>query len=316
MFYNVENLYDTEDDPLTNDEEFLPDGTRYWTPYRLKEKLNNIYKVITAIGGWDLPTIVCFAEVENRKVLEMLLSNTPLNKSDYKIIHYDSPDARGVDVAMIYRNEKFTPYFHKPIPINFSADVGSGKTRDVLLVSGVTKTHDTLHIFVNHWPSRWGGQMETEEKRMFVAKVVRKNVDSIMKINPEAKIIITGDLNDYPTDRSLTVSLNAKTQFEKINDKDLYNLSYYLQEVKHKGTHKYEGQWGVLDQIIVSGVILNKNKKLFTTLEDIHVFEAPFILEPDEKYTGYKPKRTYIGFKYNNGFSDHLPVFFDLIIND
>jgi len=312
MFYNVENLFDTENDPKINDDEFTPDGARFWTDYRLKEKLSNIYKVITAVGGWELPMVVCLSEVENRKVLEMLLNNTPLYKSDYKIIHYDSPDARGIDVGMLYRESLFKPYFHKPIPVNYPPNIGSGKTRDILLVSGVTKTNDTLHIFVNHWPSRWGGQMETEEKRMFVAELVKKNVDSIMKLNHEAKIIIVGDLNDHPTDRSLLESLKAKTEYDKIDYSNLYNLSYYLQEVKHKGTHKYDGIWGVLDQIIVSGALLDKNKKIYTTIDDAHIFDAPFLLEPDTKYTGYVVKRTYIGFKYNGGFSDHLPTFLDL----
>ena len=312
MFYNLENLYDISNDPDTNDDEFTPEGSRYWTNYRFKTKLNNIYKVIAALGGWDLPAIIGVAEIENRYVLEALINETPLHKSDYNIIHYDSPDARGIDVAMIYREKKFKPYFHKKIPVVWSPNIGTGTTRDILLVSGVTDSNDTLNIFVNHWPSRWGGQMETEGKRMYVASLVKKNADSIFNLNSNSNIIIMGDLNDYPTDRSLIDVLKTETQFEKIISNKLYNLSYYLQEVKKTGTHKYDGQWGMLDQIIVSGALLDTKNKIYTTVYDVHVFDADFLLEPDERYTGQTTNRTYIGYKYHGGFSDHLPTFVDL----
>jgi predicted extracellular nuclease len=312
MFYNVENLFDTEDDPLTADEEFTPEGVRYWTEYRYKQKLNNIYKVIIAVGGWELPQIIGFSELENRKVLEDLINNTPLYKTDYKIVHYDSPDRRGIDVGLIYREGQFKPFFHKPIPVKWPVDIGTGTTRDILLVSGITNTDDTLNIFVNHWPSRWGGQLETEDRRMYVAKLLKKQTDSLFRLNPEAKIIIMGDLNDYPTDRSVVESLKTETQFENIKSDKLYNLSYYLQEVKKQGTYKYEGQWGILDQLIVSGALLDTSKSMYTTVDDAHVFKADFLLEKDDKYPGEKVFRTYIGYKYNGGYSDHLPTFVDL----
>ncbi|MDR2836352.1 MAG: endonuclease [Bacteroidales bacterium] len=315
MFYNVENLFDTADDPEKNDEEFTPNGARFWTEARLRAKLNNIYKVITAVGAWDNPMLIGMSEVENRKVLEDLVNKTPLYKSNYKIVHYESPDLRGIDVAMLYRADLFKPYFSKPIPVNWPPKVGTGKTRDILLVSGVTKSDDTLHIFVNHWPSRWGGQMETEEKRMYVAELVKKQTDSIFRNESKANIIIMGDLNDYPTDKSLMESLKAQTQFVQIENNKLYNLSWYLQEIKREGTHKYDGLWGILDQMIVSGALLDKENNIYTTTEDAHVFKAPFLLEPDEKYTGDQVNRTYIGFKYHGGYSDHLPVYLDLKLN-
>lgn len=312
MFYNVENLYDTENDPEKNDEEFLPEGDRYWSNSRYKQKLSNVYKVIVAVGEWDLPLLVGFSEIENRKVLEGLLNNTPLYKSDYKIIHYESPDLRGIDVALLYRSELFSPIIHKQIRVVWPENIGTGTTRDILYASGVTKEGDTLHVFVNHWPSRWGGQMETEEKRMFVAKLLKTQTDSIFKLNPYANIIIMGDLNDYPTDRSLLESLKTNTSFEKIKSNKLYNLSYYLQEVKMLGTHKYNGQWGILDQIIVSGALLDSTRNIYTTPEDAHVFNKEFLLEPDEKYTGQKVNRTYVGYKYHGGYSDHLPTYLDI----
>ncbi len=312
MFYNTENLFDTEDDPEKNDNEFLPEGTRYWSEFRYKQKLSNIYKVIVALGEWDLPKLVGLSEVESQKVLDDLLNYTPLYKTDYKVIHYESPDARGIDVALLYRSNYFTPITKRAIRVVLPASIGSGTTRDILYVQGVTDMGDTLHVYVNHWPSRWGGQMETEDKRMFVAKLVNKHTDSVLNVNPQANIIIMGDLNDYPTDRSLIESLKANTEFDNIKSDKLYNLSYYLQEVKKEGTHKYNGQWGVLDQIVVSGALLDTVGSIYTTPDDAHVFKAAFLMEPDDKFTGERPNRTYIGFKFHGGFSDHLPTYVDL----
>jgi len=312
MFYNTENLFDPADDPNKADEEFTPEGSRNWSEARFKQKLSNIYKVIVAIGEWDLPDLVGLSEVENRNCLESLLNYTPLYKSDYKIIHYESPDARGIDVALLYRTSSFTPISHRPIRITWPKEIGSGTTRDILYTWGVTNEGDTLHVFVNHWPSRWGGQMETEDKRMFVAKLLKNTTDSIFDIHPNAKIVIMGDLNDYPTDRSLVESLKANTSFDNIKSDKLYNLSYYLQEVEKLGTHKYNGQWGVLDQIVVSGALLDTTSNFFTTTKDAHIFNADFLLENDDKYTGKRVNRTYIGFKFHGGYSDHLPTYLDI----
>ncbi len=312
MFYNVENLFDTEDDPEINDNEFLPEGDRYWSDYRYKQKLSNIYKVIVALGEWDLPKLVGLSEIENRKVLDDLLNYTPLYKTDYKIIHYESPDSRGIDVALLYRSEYFTPIIHYPIKVTWPKNIGSGTTRDILYACGTTNEGDTLHIFVNHWPSRWGGQMETEEKRMFVAKLVKHQTDSILDSNPHSNIIIMGDLNDHPTDRSLMESLKAETTFDKIKSDKLYNLSYYIETVKKQGSHKYNGQWGILDQIVVSGALLDTVGSLYTSPDDAYIFNADFLLEPDTKYPGVQVNRTYIGFKFHGGYSDHLPTYLDL----
>ena len=154
--------------------------------------------------------------------------------------------------------------------------------------------------------------METEDKRMHCATVVHHKTDSILKANPNSNIIISGDLNDYPTDKSLQECLKAQSSLEKIENKKLYNLSYYLQETKHLGTHKHDGHWGVLDQIIVSGALLNGTGGLITSTENIFILDKPFILEEDEKNTGLQPFRTYAGYKYLGGFSDHLPTYIDL----
>ncbi len=313
MFYNCENFFDIYNDSVKLDDEFTPEGKKHWTFRRFLEKVSHISKVIVAIGGWQPPEIIGLCEIENRYVLNYLTQKGPLKKIGYKIIHYESPDRRGIDVGFLYLPNKFHPIMSKKIPVNFPPNMGK-KTRDILYVKGTINNGDTLHIFVNHWPSRWGGMLETEPKRMFVAALLRKNVDSIFQTNPKAKIIIIGDLNDYPTNRSLLESLKAKGDFKNIKTNELYNLSYYLQEVKGKFSHKHQGEAGILDQIIVSGALLDTNNSVYTTKDDAHVFDAPFLREEDANYAGYKPFRTYIGYKYHGGFSDHFPVYLDLFI--
>lgn len=312
MFYNVENLFDTLNDPTKNDEEFTPQGAKYWSWYKYKNKLTAISKVIIGIGGWELPQIVGLSEVENIKVVKDLIYKTPLSKSDYRIIHKDSPDNRGIDCALLYRKNHFWPLNQDFIAVKWPKNIGSGTTRDILYVKGLTNEHDTLHIFVNHWPSRWSGQMETEEKRIYVAKLVKHHCDSILKSDKSANIIIMGDLNDHPTDKSLVYGLEAQSEYDNIKHNKLYNLSYYLQEIKKLGTHKFQGQWGILDQIIVSGALLDSSNLLHTTLEDAHVYNADFLLCPDEGNTGKQVFRTYLGYKYQGGYSDHLPTYIDL----
>ena len=188
-------------------------------------------------------------------------------------------------------------------------------TRDILYVEGLTTENDTLHIFVNHWPSRWGGMLETEGKRMFVATLLRTKVDSIFKTNKSAKIIIMGDLNDFPTNKSLLVSLHALHDFNNIKPDEIYDLSWYLQEVKGVYSHRFHGEGGILDQMIVSGTLLDTNASIYTSKDDAHILQAPFLLEKDPNNVGEIPFRTYIGMKYHGGFSDHLPAYLDLYYN-
>jgi len=313
LFYNVENLFDTYNDSLKNDEEFLPEGERNWNKSKYYSKLQHIYKVIVAVGEWNPPAIIGLCEIENRKVLHDLTQNTPLVKYEYEIIHQESPDLRGIDVALLFRKELFNPIQSEFIAINFPNNPKS-KTRDILYVKGIANETDTIHVFVNHWPSRWGGQLESEEKRLFVATVLKSKVDSLFKISSSTNIIITGDFNDYPDNKSMREVLKARHEFENIKELNLYNLSSYLSKNKKEvGSQKYQGQWGILDQFIVSGRLLQTNNKIYTTLNDVHIFNADFLLEPDEGYYGYKPYRTFIGYRYNGGFSDHLPTY--LILN-
>ncbi len=315
MFYNVENLFDIYNDSLKSDEEFTPEGVRYWTSGRYQKKLYNISKVITGVGQWEMPEVIGVCEIENRLVLEDLVKKTALFNYSYKIIHKESPDNRGIDVGFLYRKDKFKPIVYEAIEIKFPF-AGYRPTRDILYVKGINQPGDTIHFFVNHWPSRYGGQLESAENREFTASVLKHKVDSLFLLHVNPNIIIMGDLNDYPTNNSLLNVLKTKTEYQQIETEELYNLSWYLQEIKGKGSHKYEGHWGVLDQFIISGALLLSGNSIHTSVENVHVFEAPFLLEPDANYTGYSTFRTYVGFKFHDGYSDHLPVYLDLFYMD
>ena len=306
MFYNVENLFDTADDPHKVDNEFLPDGNKHWTYYRYKHKLNNIYKVIMAVGESNAPALVGLCEIENRDVLDDLTLNTPLLKMDYSIVHHESPDQRGIDVALLYRDKYFKVLYEEAIGIKFE-DNNRKKTRDILYVKGLVFKKDTLHVFVNHWPSRRGGQKQSDGSRMTVALKLKHKTDSILLANPNAKIIICGDFNDEPEDDSLQEGLMALP----LEKKDTLSVLYNLSPMPHNnisGTLKYRGRWNVFDQFIVSEALLNEDKGVNTTFKDYIVFSDGFLLQPDEKYTGKQPFPTYRGVNYLGGFSDHLPV--------
>ena len=302
MFYNVENYFDTKDDPDKNDEDFLPKGKKHWTYNKMEEKRNSIAKVITAVGEGTPVAIVGMCEVENDYVLTSLVKYSPLKNYGYKFIHYDSADKRGIDTALLYHPEQFSPFSTKPLRKEFS----DGKlTRDVLYVSGKTSFGDTLHVFVCHTPSRLGGKNKTEHYRVAVMSMVREHIDSIMSINPKANIIIMGDFNDSPEDKSISVALGAKQPTEPYETTSLYNMFYKFVGNTFIGTHKYQSQWSVLDQIIVSGNLLASGVVKPTST---YIFRAPFLLEEDKKNMNFRPKRTYNGLKYNAGYSDHLPV--------
>ncbi|MDD3406093.1 MAG: endonuclease [Sphingobacteriia bacterium] len=313
--YNVENLFDIRDDSLTNDSEYLQGGKRGWTYKKYNTKLSNISKVITAIGGWNPPAIVGLCEIENRHVLEDLTCYAPLKAFHYQIVHYESPDARGVDVGLLYQKNRFCPIFSEAINITFP-DNPEKKTRDILYVKGVANNSDTLHIFVNHFPSRLGGALASEPRRIYVASVLRHKVDSLLQYSPTANILIMGDFNDYPTNKSISQTLRAMaipTDSNIINDTCLYNLFYHTHVEGVIGSYKHDGEWGMLDQMIVSGNLLHANTTSIVP-NSAEVFDAEWLLEEDRHYLGKQPSRTYIGMKFNNGYSDHLPIFVDFSI--
>jgi predicted extracellular nuclease len=308
ILYNVENYFDIYPDSIADDSEYLPGGIRGWNRTKYLQKQANIAKVITAIGGWDTPALVGLCEVESRRSLIDLTRNSPLKSFNYRFIHHESPDLRGIDVALLYHPFQFFPISDKAIPVKLPNT--TRPTRDILYVSGTTFSGDTLHIFLAHYPSRLGGELESEERRVFVSSVIRMHADSLFAIYANPNILIMGDFNDYPTNKSMLETLGANPITQTTSERELYNLTYQL-HAQGKGTYKHNGEWGMLDQIIVSGSLLNPASGLFTIQQDVHIFDADFLLENDENFLGKRPFRTYIGMRYHGGFSDHLPVFVD-----
>lgn len=308
--YNVENYFDCTADSIADDSEYLPGGIRGWNFSKYKQKQANIAKVIAGIGAWDTPALVGLCEVESQKALTDLVRYSPLKSYGYRFIHYDSPDKRGIDVALLYHPYQFFPIADEAIAIRFPNET-ERTARDILYVSGTTLSDDTLHIFINHFPSRSGGELESEYRRVFAASVLRNKVDSLTAVHSNPNILIMGDFNDYPDNKSIRELLKALPLSDSIiRPNELYNIAYALHE-GGKGTYKYNGEWGMLDQMIVSGNMLNMENRFFTHPKDIHIFEADFLLEDDEKFLGRRPFRTYNGMKYNKGFSDHLPLYID-----
>lgn len=316
MFYNVENLFDPFHDTLKNDYEFVSGGIKGWTWKKFEKKLNNISKVIINAGGWQPPEIVALCEVENRFVLIQLLKRTPLERFGYRIVHVESPDERGIDVGLLYRADKFKEVSHRAIRV-CSTD-SSLKTRDILYVKGVliingsVNNTDTLHLFVNHWPSRSGGVALSAGKRKDAAVTLKVVVDSIMNIQPQAMIVLTGDFNDEPTDESVSIHLGAHIAYNN-TEPSLVNMMTPHTIKSNLGTNKYRGQWGIIDQFIVSSSLVSPHCFGLKAVR-ADILDLPFLLQPDEAYSGTIPFRTYNGMRYQGGFSDHLPVMLTLDI--
>lgn len=304
MFYNTENFFDCENDSTSQDDEFTPKGDRRWNYSRLHLKADHIAKVLLAAGKWNAPVVIGLCEIESQLVLEILTKQTPLNKFGYKIIHKDSPDNRGIDVAMIYRNEIFKPYAYKAISVIDSLN-SNFKTRDILLVSGILNNCDTIHFLVNHWPSRYGGIMETFQYRSLAAGILKKSIQKLFSEYPKARIICMGDFNDTPQDQSLLQTLNAVKTDDPETSGEMINLSFKWMDQSIQ-TIKNVYSWQVFDQWIVSDYFTKSNKCI--KFDKVEIFDDAFLLEPDKKYGGVKPKRSYIGYKYQDGFSDHLPI--------
>lgn len=312
MFYNVENLFDPFDDSLTRDEEFTPMGTRHWTWNKMERKINGIFKVILAVGEFDPPVLVGLCEIENGFVVHQLIKETPLSKFDYKMVHRESPDSRGIDVALIYRPDRFQLIEKDFINVSFP-DAPSRKTREILYAKGLLAT-DTLHVFVNHWPSKYGGELESESGRYAAAYTLKNKVDSIRVFYPDARILIMGDLNDEPESDPVVKGFGACLSDDSLCNHNFVNISSILKQ-KGQGSYKYQGTWGIIDQLIVSRSLLEKKHKLYTSPANASVFTADFLLETDDAFVGKKPFRTFQGYRYHGGFSDHLPVYIDLFDN-
>lgn len=313
-FYNVENLFHPTDDSLTNDEAYTPTGLNHWSFKKYYKKVSNIAKVFIAMGKGNPPAVIGLAEIENEQVLQDLCYRSPLRAFHYKYVHHDSPDRRGVDVALLYRDSIVRILREHKVSVVFPFEPQT-RNRDLLYVCVQLPNGDSLHILVNHWTSRFGGYAATIPKRNYYADVARHWADSLLTANATANILIMGDFNDYPTDESLLYHLNAKHYPQDSATASLFNLMFHFERLNNVGSHKHEDFWGCLDQLIVSKSLLTPSNGLHIKDNQPHIFDSDFLLVPDEKYGGYKNYRTFLGPRYIGGFSDHLPVYLEILVS-
>ena len=306
-FYNFENLYDTIDDPEKNDEEFLPDGVKHYTGDVYKDKLHNLASVISQLGTDntpDGPAIIGTAEIENINVLKDLAKQPAIASRNYQPILIEGPDYRGVDPGLLYNPKYFTPIKSTSIFVPIKRDGDTSYTRDILYVKGLL-LNELVHIFVNHWPSRRGGEDATIPLRAAAATICREVIDSILDANLEAKILVLGDFNDDPMSPSIKTILRANKDMEGLNQAELYNpFGVYYQE--GIGTLAWQDSWNLFDQVIMSHAWIDENQRGFF-FSKAEVFNKPFLTQKTGNFRGY-PFRTYIGNEYIGGYSDHFPV--------
>ena len=309
MEYNVENLFDCRHDSLKRDEEFLPSSVRGWNPARFAEKVNKIAKVIFAAGGRQVPDLVALCEVENDYCLRTLVRRSPLRGVAYRYVMTDSPDERGIDVALLYQPATFRLLDVRSIRVPSVRR----PTRDILHVAGRVVSGDTLDVFVCHFPSRSGGKVASEPGRMAAASCLKAAVDSVCSMRMAPHVIITGDFNDFPSGRPLREVLGAlRPSGGNADPRRLYNLT----EGKPGGTYRYKGEWNTLDQLLVGGRLLQEDSSIRTDYGKARILSFPFLLERDGRYGGDIPFRTYKGMRYHGGYSDHLPLLLELEIDE
>lgn len=284
-FWNVENFFDTQDDTITDDDDFTPQGVNHWTYKRYEDKRNKIYRTIAAMK-W--PAVMGLAEVENDRVLSDLCNGTPLRKMGYRYIHYESPDRRGVDCALLYRSKCFNLLESRAICVSDSVE--GFYTRDILLVGGMMGD-ETCYFLVNHWPSKLGGAT-ADRYRLKIADKLLSTMDSLQVAHPGALVLAMGDFNASSEEAAVSEGLGFGG--DSVNRLGLYNLT--SQVAKGEGSYKYHDTWSCIDQMFA-------NRRL-----PLRIMTFDFLLMEDEKYLGRKPHRTYIGMQYQGGFSDHLPL--------
>ena len=283
--YNVENLFDTKHDTLKNDSSFLPEGMHHWTYRRYQTKIDRIAQVLVNIGGWESVPLVGLCEVENARCLRNLCYK--LRRFHYKYVHYDSPDERGVDVALLYDSTKISILSSQAIPLSLNGDA----TRDILYVSALYEQRDTVHVMMCHLPSQLGGASNTDWKRQRAKSLIQSQIDSILLLQPSANIVVMGDMNTSAQD-DLTGMVNLMIPIQKMG----------------QGTHKYQGIWTCLDQFYVSHSIFPQSTAM--------IFSPQWLLEEDTKYLDVQPRRTYVGYRYHDGYSDHLPIVLHLRLDN
>ena len=310
-FWNLENLFDIYDDPETHDGEFTPEGVKQWNEVKYQKKLYNTERVLfdMAAINRDYPIVIGVSEVENRTVLEDLVSQPKLKGANYRICHFDSPDARGVDVAFLYRADVFKLEGSDNIKLNVP-ELPDFRTRDLVVMWG-TIEGEPFYFLVSHWPSRLGGKEASQFKRDACARQIREIKDSLLKENPATKVIVMGDFNDDATDASLVKVMGAKGKVNELEEGDFFNP--YVQMLKAGlGTLAYQDSWNLFDNICVTENLVNgtygklrlmKGKKFYG-----NIFTRPYMLQQEGQYKGY-PLRTFVTNNFQNGFSDHFPVY-------
>ena len=313
VFYNLENLFDTINDPNKNDEEYLPEGERKWTTYRYNQKLANMSRVLFDIAAEDriFPTVIGVSEIENRLVLEDLLATPKLAKTNYRIVHYDSPDRRGVDCAFFYRPDQFKLEGSEAHKISFPGRPNF-YTRDLVAMWGKIEG-EPFYFIVSHWPSRLGGKERSQYSRDFVAAKCKHICDSVRTVNPATKVVIMGDFNDDATDASVVEVLGAKGNMKKLEKNDMYNPFHAMLKAGY-GTLAYRDSWNLFDNIVVSENLatgstgaLKVQKKEGAKFYG-NIFTRPYMIQQEGQYKNY-PLRSFVGSNFQNGYSDHFPVY-------
>ncbi len=303
--YNVENLMDTIDAPNFVDDEFTPYNKKKWNTKRYNKKIKDISNVLCSIDKNKTPEIIALIEVENRRVVEDLLKTEKMLKGRYQIIHEETTDLRGIDVALLVNRDVFKYITHSQLSL-LDRDGKPYNTREILFVKGLVGK-DTMYIFVNHWKSRSEGIVETQIKRQMAAKILRERINKIFAVNPNANVVCLGDFNDTPFDKSLETILNASTDSIFDSKEELFNLTAY--EAKQKlGTYSYKGDWYMLDNIIVSQNLLNKKSKIYAS-EVAKIFKKDFVCYYNSKIGEKIPNKTYGRDRYYGGISDHFAVY-------
>ncbi|MEY8781769.1 endonuclease/exonuclease/phosphatase family protein [Allomuricauda sp. XS_ASV26] len=312
-FYNCENLFDTVNDSLTFDDDRTPEGRYHWTQERYHQKIENLSKVISKIGyetSKTSPDIIGLCEVENLDVLEDLVQHPNLREKDYGIIHFDSPDERGIDVALLYKKASFIPSSFKSHRLLLFDDMGEREyTRDQLVVGG-TMDQEEVYFIVNHWPSRRGGAAKSQPFRVRAALLNKRIIDSIQKLDLDAKIIAMGDLNDDPIDDSLKKILKTKGKKRQLDSVSLYNPMEAMFK-KGVGSLAYRDKWNLFDQMFFTSNLVTEDRTRLTFWK-AEIFAPEFIRTDKGRFKGY-PWRTYSGGTYTAGYSDHFPAYLFLL---
>lgn len=312
-FYNLENLFDTANDSLTFDDARTPEGKHRWTASKYKHKIASLSKVLNLIGRdkrGSSPDIIGLCELENLKVIKDVFNHENLQEQDYEIIHYDSPDERGIDVALAYRRASFVPFSHRSIRLLLEDSEGyRDYTRDLLAVGGMFGNEE-LYILVNHWPSRSGGESSSRGLRMKAAQLNMHVIDSIRRHNPESQVLIMGDFNDNPTDHSIKNVMKVIGKRDSLKEGDFYNPMEPLYN-KGIGSLGYKDQWHLFDQILISNNLVRRETGQYFYWK-AGIFNPSFLVTQEGPYSGY-PKRTYASGSYQGGYSDHFPVYLYLL---